>query len=149
MEYIPGQSISRILLPGKVCRSTVSWLTVISLGRMLPSGSCSLPGTHKKTSRFPPSKDGPGPCLALLPSGVAWLPHYCGHRWSLTPPFHPCPSLAPSIYLSGRRGQKRVVYFCGPIRQVFPKDPRPGCYPATRSVECGLSSTLKIRAATI
>ena len=28
-------------------------------------------------------------CLALLPLGVAWPPHYCGRRWSLTPPFHP------------------------------------------------------------
>ena len=28
-------------------------------------------------------------CLTLLPMGVARPPHYCGRRWSLTPPFHP------------------------------------------------------------
>ncbi len=36
----------------------------------------------------------------------------------------------------------RAVCFCGPIRQVLPKDPRPGRYPVIYPVECGLSSTL-------
>ena len=55
---------------------------IISLGRLLPDGSCSLPGT--RTGRAAPRS-----CLALLPAGVAWPPHCCGRRWSLTPPFHP------------------------------------------------------------
>ena len=63
---------------------------VISLGWMLPSSSCSLPETRKKTGRFPSSEDDIGLCLALLQPGVAWPRHYCRRRWSLTPPFHPC-----------------------------------------------------------
>ena len=73
----------------RVCRSTTPNMTVISLGRTLPSDSCSLPETHKKTSRFPPPEGEIGLCLALLQPGVAWPLHYCRRRWSLTPPFHP------------------------------------------------------------
>ena len=40
----------------RVCRSTTSGVTVISLGRTLPNGSCSLPETREKTGRFPTSE---------------------------------------------------------------------------------------------
>ena len=62
---------------------------VISLDRMLPHGSCSLPGTRKETdSLLPPKRT--GPCLALLLLGVTWPPHHNGaggllhHHFTLT-----------------------------------------------------------------
>ena len=42
----------------------------------MPTGSCSLPGTDRKASRFPPHKR-LRPCLALLRLGVAWPLHCC------------------------------------------------------------------------
>ncbi len=85
-----GRSISRILSIRRVCLRTTPEGMVISLGRSSPPGSCSLPGTNEKASRFPPRERGHRPCLALLPVGVAWPPYYYVRRWSLTPPFHPC-----------------------------------------------------------
>lgn len=124
---MPGRSISRILSIGRVCRSTVSEGMIISLGRTLPSGSCNLPGTDRKTSSFPPPEGWLRPCLVLLPVGDAWPPYYYGRRWSFTPPFHPCSC---ERYL-----------FCGPIRQVLPEGIlAPGVTRHRCSMECGLSS---------
>ena len=122
INYKPRLIDKPLSVTRRVCRSTTPGMTVISLGRTLPSDSCSLPETHKKTSRFPPPEGEIGLCLALLQPGVAWPLHYCRRRWSLTPPFHPYHFWRTvSVARSGRF-------------------PRPGDYPAVCSMESGLSS---------
>ena len=99
---------------------------VISLDRVLPHGSCSLPGTRKETGSLLTPK-------RLVP---AW-PCSC---WGL--PGRRITAAPVVSYTTISPLPSRAVYFCGPIRQVLPKNPRPGCYPAACPVECGLSSTL-------
>ncbi len=54
----------------------------------------------------------------------------------------PLPRLHPIHLPSRQKGVQEGGIFLWPDPAGFPvKDPRPGCYPATRSVECGLSST--------
>ena len=47
------------------------------------------PSEEEEDGPPPVPRRKPCPCLALLPVGVAWPPHCCVRRWSLTPPFHP------------------------------------------------------------
>jgi len=91
-----------------------------------------------KTSRLPPSADGFVPTWSCSRRGLPGHPHYCGCRWSFTPPFHHHRT-SPSPTGSGVRGLFVSVAL---IRQVSSsrRVPRPGCYPTPCSVECGLSS---------
>jgi hypothetical protein len=77
------------------------------------------------------------PCLALLPVGVAWPPALLQapvvsytYNAAALPPFHPCRhhQVMPGRSVSVARSDRL---------------PRPGCYPAPCSLECGLSSTLQ------
>ena len=118
----------------------------ISLGRTSPHGSCSLPGTSAVGLRQPPGDEQPPAPKGVIPAWPCsrWgLPGraYCyARRWSLTPPFHP------HLRRTAKGSPRLAVCFCGPIRQVPgpaawpPTCPRPGCYPASCSMECGLSS---------
>jgi hypothetical protein len=120
---------------------------IISLGRLSPGNSCGLPRTtvakglrlgKRATSRLYTRLR---PCLALLPIGVAWPPALLRApvvsytepaKWLLKktalaafPPFHPYPAetrRTVSVALSSR-------------------SPHSGYYPASCSMECGLSST--------
>jgi len=109
---------------------------------------CSLPGTdtlplesvHMEASNLPPSADGFVPAWPCSRRGLPGHAHYCARRWSFTPPFHPCPNPCP---FPKEEEEIEAVCFCGPFRQVHAsrRFPRPGCYPTTCSMECGLSST--------
>ncbi len=82
--FAPGRPISRVL----------SW-AVISLGRRLPAASSGPPGA--RTGRAAPCGGRAGPCPRVAPAwpcsrwGLPGRPGHPGRRWSLTPPFHPCP----------------------------------------------------------
>jgi len=123
------------------------------LGAAYPGLALSPRGRARmKTSSLPPSADDFVPAWPCSRRGLPGHPHYCGCRWSFTPPFHhdPPPPCLPQIQWiwgrcparrAGRRG--RAVCFCGPfIRQVNSSRrlPRPGCCPTPCSMECGLSS---------
>ena len=56
-------------------------------------------------------------------------------RWSLTPPFHPYRHDLPEEVDSGG-----LFLWPDPAGNRSMTGPHPGCYPASRSVECGLSS---------
>lgn len=117
-----GQPVSRILS----ARFDPAGM-IISLGAASPLRSSSLPGTRKRRAAAPPPR-GAGEacsCLALLQMGVAWPRHCCRRRWSLTPPFHPHPPRGGRFVSVARSGELL----------------RPGGYPASCPVECGLSST--------
>jgi hypothetical protein len=90
-------------------RRRSAW-TVISLG--------GLPGTQRDEQSLIPVR----PCSRR---GLPGRPHYCGRRWSLTPPFHHHPPEGRQLFSVARSG--RLL--------------RPGVSPAPRSMECGLSST--------
>ena len=104
---------------------------IIPLGRELPHASSDLPGSlGRATLRRSPIWSCSGWGLPSQPGRPScW--------WSLTPPFHPCLCRAPQARLHepGGLGHRRSA-FCGTVRRVTP----PGRYPATRSVELGLSS---------
>jgi hypothetical protein len=104
---------------------------IIPLGRELPHASSDLPGSlGRATLRRSP-----------IWSCSGWgLPSHLGRPrcwWSLTPPFHPCLCLTPpgSLVQALPVGHRRSA-LCGTFRRVTP----PGRYPATRSMELGLSS---------
>jgi len=121
-----GWSISRILSIKRVCFRTAPEGKVISLGWMLPSSSCSLPGTNEEAGSFLPLEGGHRPCLALLLVGVAWPPHYCSAGGLLHRHF--------TLTLAGG-----VFLWPDPVGSSR-RSPRSGCYPAPCPVECGLSS---------
>ncbi len=89
---------------------------------------------HMKTSSLPPSADGFVPAWSCSRRGLPGHPHYCGCRWSLTPPFH--------SYSLIRTGWRERPVSVALFRQVSSsrRVPRPGCYPTPCSMECGLSS---------
>ena len=112
---------------------------VISLGGASPLCSMQPPRdwpnpqegrARMEASSLPSSTDEIVPSWPCSRRGLPGHVHYCARRWSLTPPFHHHPA---------KRG---AVCFCGP----FPAGsrlsavPRPGCYPTSCSMECGLSS---------
>jgi hypothetical protein len=104
---------------------------IIPLGRELPHVSSDLPGSFgRATLRRSPI----GSCSGW---GLPSQPGCPNCWWSLTPPFHPC-LCRDAAGLAGARpasGHRRSA-LCGTLRRVTP----PGCYPATRSMELGLSS---------
>jgi hypothetical protein len=92
----------------------------------------------KKTSSLPPSADGFVPTWSCSRRGLPGHPHYCGCRWSFTPPFHHHPGRVPSDgTLPGLFVSVALFRQVSSSRRV----PRPGCYPTPCSMECGLSST--------
>jgi len=124
---------------------------IIPLGRELPHASSDRPGSFGRATLKRP------PIWSCSGWGLPSQPGRPGCWWSLTPPFHPCLSRGswlqrPSAQMRGGdfpsspwararaggtspAGHRRSV-FCGTVRRVAP----PGCYPATRSLELGLSS---------
>jgi len=79
--------------------------------------------TERKRAASRP--EGHHPCLALLQTGVTWPMHCCIRRLSLTPAFHPYRERPGGMFL----------WPCSSTLR------RPGCYPASCPMECGLSST--------
>ena len=82
----------------------------ISLGPTSPPGSSSLPGARRGRAVPCPQAD-VAPAWPCSRWGLPGRDHCWARRWSLTPPFHPHPSLT-----------RRAVVFCGPVRGF----PRPG-----------------------
>ncbi len=107
---------------------TASRRTTISLGCASPRSSSSLPGARGKRAASRPPEGRLHPCLTLLRMGVTWPRHYCRRRWSLTPPFQPY------------RFPGGMFLWPDPAGSPLARFPRSGCYPASCSVECGLSS---------
>ncbi len=66
------------------------------------------------------------PCLALLPTGVTWPPTLL---WM--------PVVSYTTFSPSPRRKRRGCLFLWPYSGRFP---RPGCYPTSCSLECGLSS---------
>lgn len=87
-----------------------------------------------ETNSLPSSTDEIAPAWPCSRRGLPGRTHYCARRWSLTPPFH--------HHLSTRRSE-RLSVSVALFRQVHAsrRFPRPGCYPTSCSMECGLSST--------
>jgi len=137
-----GWSISRILSNGKPRKRDCSTCAVISLGgasprrSMQPTRGWLIPQegrAHAETSSLPSSTDDFAPAWPCSRRGLPGHLHYGKCRWSLTPPFHhhPSPRRMEGLFVS-------VALF----RQVHAlrQFPRPGNYPTSRSMECGLSS---------
>jgi hypothetical protein len=117
-----GQSISRILSNGFfrfTPRGASSLRTPSGRSSLWAArhraARCGLPGTgtlplegaHKETSSLPSSADD---IVPAWPCSRRWLPghpHYCGRRWSLTPPFHPHPPIP--------KGMRAAVCFLWPF----------------------------------
>ena len=104
------------------------------------SGPKSLDGAQAAYPEFEGSEPLPVP-KDFTPAwpcsrwGMPGRRHCCRRRWSLTPPFHPCPPV------EGPRGSQRNPRpaggcFLWPCPRVTPS----GRYPAPCSVERGLSS---------
>ena len=115
---------------------------VISLGNASPH--CSMQPTrgwpfpqkgkaHAETSSLPSSTDDFAPAWPCSRRGLPGHLHYGRCRWSLTPPFH-------HHHFTQKDG--RAVCFCGPYPagSRLSAVSRPGCYPTSCSMECGLSS---------
>ncbi len=73
----------------------------------------------RETSSLPPC--GFVPAWLCSRRGLSGCRHCCRHRWSLTPPFHPCRGVADS-----RPPHPWAVCLCDPIRQVTPPRALPG-----------------------
>ena len=122
-----GQPISRILSTEKVC----TW------HGSPPDSHLSRPDVTIRLVQ--PTRDsienGPSPaaCADFVPAWPCSGQGLPGRRITAAPVVS-CTTFSPLPL--------RAVCFCGPVRQVLPKDPRPGRYPVTCPVECGLSSTL-------
>ena len=122
-----GQPISRILLPGRVC----AWHGSQADGHLSrPDVTIRLVQPTRDSSENGPFPAAEADMVSAWPCSSQGLP---GRRIT-TAPVVSCTTFSPLPL--------RAVCFCGPVRQVLPKDPRPGCYPVTCPVECGLSSTL-------
>ncbi len=107
---------------------------VICLGCPLPNTSS---GTNPKGVHNSPVK-APGPCFALLPTGVYQARTSRYDRCALTAPLHPCPQCP--------GGHPLAVCFCGTFLAIA----RTGRYPAVLpSRKPGLSSEKKTFSATI
>ncbi len=106
-------------------------------GRKQPVSRVLFIGSHLSGERIAPFLKRPTrgrgeqPLIPPIWSCSGWgLPSLSGRPdswWALTPPFHPYPALSP-------RARRSV--FCGTFLGVTPT----GCYPASCSVELGLSS---------
>ena len=107
-------------------RGTAFERRIIYLGESLPIRSSGLPGTQKKTSRFPLSEGSFHPCLTLLRLRVAWPLHYCRRRWSLTPPFHPDPNCNLPSPCSGVEGAVGRFVSVARSGRFFRRIPAPG-----------------------
>ena len=104
---------------------------IIPLGRELPHASSDLPGSLGRATLSR------SPIWSCSGWGLPSQPGRPSCWWSLTPPFHPCLCLNTSgTRMRARRAGHRRSALCGTLRRVTP----PGCYPATRSAELGLSS---------
>jgi hypothetical protein len=103
---------------------------IIPLGRELPHASSDLPGSLGRATLKR------SPIWSCSGWGLPSRPGYPNRWWSLTPPFHPCLCRAPRLAQTSPGAGHRRSAFCGTVRRVTP----PGRYPATRSVELGLSS---------
>ncbi len=135
---IPGRSISRILY-GRPAAAVI-----IYLGGLSPTPSCSLPETQGKraASRLPWQTLS---LLGLAPDGgylaAALLPAPVVSYTAISP--------LPANRARFNRRYLSVALFrqvTGCAQGAF-TGPRPGCYPASCPVECGLSSARKNRTA--
>ena len=104
---------------------------IIPLGRELPHASSDLPGSLGRATLKR------SPIWSCSGWGLPSRPGHPSRWWSLTPPFHPylCLDTSATLTRTQRAGHRRS-FLCGTVRRVTP----PGRYPATRSVELGLSS---------
>lgn len=122
-----GQPISRILSVKKVC----------ARHDFPPDGHLSRPvvATRLMQPTRNSKENGPLPsaCADFVPAWPCSDQGLPGRRIT-TAPVVSCTTISPLPL--------RAVCFCCPVRQVLPKDPRPGYYPVICPVECGLSSTL-------
>jgi hypothetical protein len=129
----PGRGGVRVRVghkPSSVPTPSAS-VMIIPLGRESPHVSSDLPGSFGRATLKR------SPIWSCSGWGLPSQPGCPSCWWSLTPPFHPCLcrdtcGLAPASPASGHRRSA----LCGTLRRVTP----PGCYPATRSMELGLSS---------
>jgi len=90
-----GRSISRILSNEllRLCDHLSGRHVAASLGAAYPELTSSPRGeVHMKTSSLPSSADDFVPAWPCSRRGLPGHPHYCGCRWSFTPPFHHHPS---------------------------------------------------------
>ena len=85
----PGRPISRVLSSPR--RGMGDHLSRRAVTSTLVQPTRNWSSEEEEDGPPPVPRGEPCPCLALLLVGVAWPPHCCGRRWSLTPPFHPCP----------------------------------------------------------
>ena len=131
-----GRSISRILSNGlrHLCNHLSGQRVAALLGAAYPGlapptvgrstcGDEQSPIVHRRFR----------PCLALLPTGVTWPPALLQTPVVSYTTFSPSPS--------ARKGGAAVC-FCGPLPagSRLSAVSRPGCYPTSCSMECGLSS---------
>ena len=131
-----GRSISRILSNGlhHLCNHLSGQSVAALLGAAYPGLTPStVGGSTCGDEQSPIVHRRFRPCLALLPTGVTWPPALLQTPVVSYTTFSPSPS--------ARKGGAAVC-FCGP----FPAGSRlsavsrPGCYPTSCSMECGLSS---------
>ena len=141
-----GQSISRILSNEllRLCDHLSGRCVAAPLGAAYPElTSPPREEVRMKTSRLPLSTDNFVPAWPCSRRGLPGHPYYYRCRWSFTPPFHHHPP-PPSPLPSWGRVWVGVWLFVSValIRQVSSsrRVPRPGCYPTSCSMECGLSS---------
>jgi hypothetical protein len=87
-ENAPGRPVSRVLSSPR--RGLGDHLSRRAVAGALVQPTRNSPSEEEEDGPPPVPRRKPCPCLALLPVGVAWPPHCCVRRWSLTPPFHPC-----------------------------------------------------------
>jgi hypothetical protein len=67
-----------------------------------------------ETSSLPSSTDDFAPAWPCSWRGLPGHPHYCGRRWSLTPPFHHHHPLRSPLLVRRGAGNEVAVCFCGP-----------------------------------
>ncbi len=136
LKNTSGRSISRILSNGlhHLCNHLSGQSVAALLGAAYPGLTPStVGGSTCGDEQSPIVHRRFRPCLALLPTGVTWPSALLQTPVVSYTTFSPSPPA-----LTGGA----AVCFCGP----FPAGsrlsavPRPGCYPTSCSMECGLSS---------
>jgi len=75
--------------PNSVLEAPWTSATVISLRRLLPDASSTLPGSHRRATDWVCLRSPALPYVGLLPTGFSQPARYRCRWWALTPPFHP------------------------------------------------------------
>jgi hypothetical protein len=102
---------------------------IIYLGRLSPTGSCSLPGTLRRRAVSRPAESETSSLLGLAPDGGCLAAALLRTPVVSYTTISPLPRLARRYVSVARSGRL----------------PHPGCYPASCSMECGLSSASQMR----